>query len=99
MDLPLYTVYTLKYGDSLITDADLTCFTAVLLTGFKTRSVNANINFVLNQNNSECIFEINLQGENVEDLEFPTFVLCKHKRRLFTNLTSLISVLYCTFLI
>ena len=45
--------------------------------------------------NSEYIFEINLQGENVGDLEFPTFLLCKHKRRLFTNLTNMISLLYC----
>ena len=50
---------------------------------------------MLNQNYSESITEINLQGENVEDLEFPTFVLCKHKRFLFTNLSSLILMLYC----
>ena len=47
-----------------------------------------------NQNYSEYIIHINFLGGNVEDLEF---VLCKHKRFLFTNLTGLISVLYCVF--
>ena len=37
---------------------------------------------------------MNLQGQNAEDLEFPNFVLSKHKQFLFTNITSLISVLY-----
>ena len=27
------------------------------------------------------IIEINLRGENVKDLEFQTFVLCKHNKR------------------
>ena len=36
---------------------------------------------------------------NVEDLELPTIILCKHKRFLFTNLTDLISVLYCECLL
>ena len=42
---------------------------------------------------------MNLKGQNVEDLEFPTFALCKHKRFLFTNLTSLICALDCDCLL
>ena len=33
----------------------------------------------LDQNYSEYIIEINLSGENAEDSEIPTFLLCKHK--------------------
>ena len=44
MDLPLTGCTYRRMGNTLITDAKKTCLTAVLLTGFKNRYVNANIN-------------------------------------------------------
>ena len=60
MDLSLILCTHLSIGNPLITDAEKHFMTALLLATFKNKYVNANGNFVVNQNYSEYIIENNL---------------------------------------